>query len=162
MEEATHGSSEDPWPYEYLVNALCFFAMDAHSRDDYLPTDFTPVLFHCEGGDVLSGNTREMVCSIYAEILGVGRDMSWAEDERWDSRNLENAFGWLYENLFLPNTEDVWKNWESTRVVAGQVLNHLGWNSLSEPPEFSAAKLLNEYSYGAYSAAIGDDTGQKE
>lgn len=162
MPQKTYGRAEDPWPYEYLVNALRFFALDFRARDDYLPSDFRPILFHCEGGDITSGSAQEMICVIYADVIGSGRGLDWIEEESTEDLNLANALSWLYENLFLPEIDDVWKNWEATRVVARQVLDKLGWESLSGPPEFSAAKMLNEYSYGAYAAAADDDAGLTE
>jgi hypothetical protein len=153
MNDKVYGKSEDPWPYEYVVNALLFFSMEPEARDKYIVPDFPETLFHGRDADFLSCNAKETILFIYAEILGAGRDFEvWIEDEKLEGIGLEEELTNLYNELYGVEVTKIFNNWGATQKLAKSILEKLGWDPNIENPLISCEQILNEYSYDEYDA----------
>ena len=151
MNDKVYGKSEDPWPYEYVVNALLFFAMESEARDKYIVQDFPEVLFHGRDADFISCKAKDTISFIYAEILGSGRDFDiWIEDEKLERIGLEEDFTNLYTALYDVEVTKIFENWSTTQKLAKAILEKMDWDSNIDGPFITCEQILNEYSYGEY------------
>ena len=157
MTEQIYGISKDPWPYDYVINALLFFSMKPIVRDEYIVKDFPEILFHGKLGDFKSGDAKETVSFIWAETLEVGRTIDeWVEDEKYEKIGLEEEFHTLYKELYNIESEIIWRKWKLTSKSALTILNKLGWDKIPTEPFITCEELLNEYSYGNYGEIVGE------
>lgn len=103
--------AKDLWPYESVVDALKFFAMSEKDRDEYVVEDFPDVLFHGRGGDFITGDAKDAITTIFAEILCVGCSFdSWIEDEILEEIGIEGDFKDLCYDVSFNGVEAVYGN----------------------------------------------------
>lgn len=146
--------SEDPWPYEYLINALQFFSMRFEQLKAYLVPDFDPVLFHGSQGDFISGNALEATVTIFTDILHVGLSFQdWIDDPKLENLGMEEDFKVLYQSLLHIDCVSLESLWPSICHQAQTLLSKLNW-PMDELPEFTCERMLNEYSYCAYQESL--------
>lgn len=151
MNDEVYDNSEEPWPYEYIVNALLFFSMETGCRNEYIVNDFPEILFHGSDGDFISSNAEEAVINIYSEIIGAGLCIDdWIEDKSLEKIGLEELFSKLYSSVYNVEKEKVIENWEYTKKIAEIILVEMNWEPINDQPLFACEKILNEYSYNAY------------
>lgn len=156
MRDRIYNSSRDPWPNLYVVSALMFFAMEPAHRNSYVVADFPEVLFHGTEADWKSGDALETVTMIFSEILGLGSTLDlWRQSAQMEALGIADQIQSLYEQLTDREVEELLANWNSSKKVAGYILGQVGWHESGKHPPVSCARLLNEYSYGAYDEAIG-------
>ncbi len=152
--EPKYGISEDPWPYEYLINALQFFSLSLEQLDAYRVPDFEPVLFHGHQGDFISANALESIITIFRDILHVGLSFDeWIDDPNLENIGLENNFELFYYALLDFKLEDLKTQWPLICLQAQSLLIKLNW-PIGNLPDFSCKRMLNEYSYGAYQSSL--------
>ena len=153
MKDEVYGNSEDPWPYEYVVNALLFFSMETGARNEYIVNGFPEILFHGSEGDFTSSNAEEAVINIYSEIIGAGLSINdWIEDKSLEKKGLEELFSKLYSSVNNVEKEKVIENWKHTKKIAKSILVEMNWEPINDQPLFTCEKILNEYSYDAYAS----------
>jgi len=152
MNEEIFGISEDPWPYEYVVNALLYFSMSVEDLHKYIVSDFPDTLFHGNLGDWTSGDAIDTITTIYTEVLIAGCSIDeWLEDESLNMDTLQSRFRELYELLHDKEMNTLLADWSKTSALSAQLLLDLAWDEISAGPMISCEYLLNEWSYGAYS-----------
>ncbi len=66
------GLAEDPWPYEYVVAGLQFFALSAKRLDAYLPEPFPETGFDLASGYFRTGSPLIAAVSIYLMFVNPG------------------------------------------------------------------------------------------
>lgn len=156
MTEKVYGLSEEPWPYEYVINALLYFSLERKSIDNYIVPDFTEILFHGATADWKSGNAFNTTTQIFTECLSAGRVIEeWIEDKKFEGIGLEQKFQNLYQKLLYVEPKSILDNWDNTKDIAIEILSLLNWIEIHEGPMMPCADLLNEYSYGAYGELSG-------
>ena len=153
------------WPTGYLRIALQFLALDNAAKRGWLPAPFPPTVFHMRDGDVeLSDSLRFMAAFCgdltYASVSSselpddderdaILREISAVLDVMWFSKN---TYIWDLA-LVAEQTAMEWSRiWNVLERLSGLALARLGWPV--SPLEYRCALLLDEYSYGAYTAAI--------
>lgn len=155
IETVYDGPSRDSWPYDYVVNALIFFAMAPDQLDHYIVRDFPTTLFHGAVTDFESGNAKEVVSFIWAEVLGTGKTISeWIDEPSYESADLERDFSELFSQLYDVGIDQIWSHWKESRAKAIKLLADIGWREIPDSPFIGCEEILNEYSYGAYSEAV--------
>ena len=151
------------WREQRLRTCLRFFVLDNQSKVDYLPPSFPELTFHLDnGGDLTTGEPLKFICSLpedvypgcpsypdainqrIREVLVLLDLMYWSKDECiW---NLS-----MYTGQSLCRGQ--WTHlWDILGRLSKEALTLLGW--AVEPPDLSCETLLDEYSYGAYSAVV--------
>ena len=154
------------WPAGYLRIALQFLALSNEEKSAWLTASFPPTLFHMREGDAeLSEPLRFMALfcadltygSVSSEHLpddhdrdAILREICAVIDVMWFSTNTYFwSLAFVAEQRSMP-----WAQiWEALARLSRLVLDKLDWPAA--PLEYPCAALLDEYSYGAYSAAIG-------
>lgn len=163
------GTSRDPWPYDYVVAALQFFALNAQALVSYLPPSFPKTTFH-GNGDFETSIPLIALIEIYAECIHAGINWNeWIDDPQAEYKEIELMFEALYqciEDVPIINDEDDGKfhqalladdrtEWvfamSSCRDLAVKILKRIGLYECESMPIFSAKSILDEWSYGAYS-----------
>lgn len=164
-----YGTSRDPWPYDYVVAALQFFALNPQALVSYLPPSFPKTTFH-GNGDFDTSSPLIALVEIYAECIHAGINWNeWIDDPQAEDKEIESMFEALYqciENVPIINDEedlqcrhallaDDETEWalaiSSCRDLAVKILKRIGLYEPDLAPLFSAKSILNEWSYGAYS-----------
>jgi len=137
-----YGLSEDPWPYDFVVNSLLFFSMSDSERDAYIHSIpekkkdkySVPVL-------------SDIVIQGFAENLRAGRTFDeWINDEVLETNRIEQDFEYYYGLGFMGDSEKIIENWNEIRKHSVKILNKIGWSEKSVP-FVSAEKILEQYEY---------------
>lgn len=167
--ETTCGFTRDPWPYEYVVSALQFFALSPKEIDLYLPEVFSKTLFHGGLGDFYSTSPLSAVLRIYCDCVGVGKQWNdWIDDPKQEDRVIEVLFqrleehveqaisfdddsDRLYRDLLITHSSTPWvTTMMKCRELAIHILMKIDLFEEGAAPLYSAIDLLNGYSYGEY------------
>lgn len=169
MVSKIYGSSEDPWPFEYLLSALQFFALSPVGINSYLPKMFPKTLFHGSLGDFYSISPLSTILMISSDCVRPGANWNeWINGQAEEDKEIELLFGALHEFIqevifsgdesdshyrvmLTSDTADGWiVSMSKCRDLAKYLLTRIGWYEDDAMPIFSAATVLNEYSYGEY------------
>jgi hypothetical protein len=153
------------WPSGYLRIALQFLALDNEAKRQWLPAPFPTTLFHMREGDselsdplrfmalfcadLTYGSVSSLQLPDDAERDRILREITAVLDVMWFSRN-----EYIWDLAFIAEQRAMpWSFiWEAVGRSARLALDRLAWPVA--PPEYSCVLLLDEYSYGAYSAAL--------
>lgn len=155
MSKIIYGNKEEPWPYEYIINALQFFSMSSKNREKYIVNDFPEVLFHGKFADFITGNAQTAITEIFIEIISKGEVFDeWIEDEKLEDIGIEVLFKELHSFLTSMELKELFNNWEKIQTMSLIILNKLGWTEIDQIPEFSCKRMLDEWSYGDYTYQI--------
>jgi len=156
MDQQIYGISEQPWPYEYVVNSLLYFSQSKQGLRQYVVDDFPETLFHGNTADWISGCALETITVIFTEILDAGRKVDeWFEDETTDVKELKRQFFELYNLLIGKELNEILANWENTARLSQEILQQMTWDAVRVGPMRECGEYLDEWSYGAYSEACG-------
>jgi hypothetical protein len=160
--------SIEPWPLRYVQTALWFLGLPHAEKAGYLPAPFPAVHFHGDLGDFTTGNPLYFMVQFCAEACRVGaRVEEWMDLE--PGAELPERFTELGAILtatladvdkregdaFLRSLEswpDVAGLFNAVRRYARELMADLGWSAEPGAHLFRCERLLDEYSYGAYSA----------
>lgn len=135
-----YGLSEDPWPYEYLINALIFFSMSTTNRESYFST-----IEENEKNKYGFENAKHIIIEAFSENLIPGRNFDdWNEDIALDKLEIEKDFPYFSTLGFMSQPNEILNHWELVRTQTLKILNKLGWEE-ADAPFFSSQKILEWY-----------------
>jgi hypothetical protein len=161
--------SLEPWQLRYVQTALWFLSLPHAEKAGYLPPRFPAVLFHGDLGDFTTGNPLYFMVQFCGDACRVGaRVEDWMDLE--PRPELAERFGELGAILTvtLPDVEqrdgDAFVRsleslpglrglFNAARRYARDLMADLGWSVEPGEHTLSCVRLLDEYSYGAYSAS---------
>jgi hypothetical protein len=106
---AIYESSCSPWPYDYVIAALQFFALNPQALVSYLPPSFPETTFH-GSGDFGTSSPLIALVEIYTECIHAGINWNeWIDDPQAEDEEIELMFEALYqcaEDVPIINYED--------------------------------------------------------
>jgi hypothetical protein len=170
MTEAQQRSSE-PWPLHHVQTALWFLSSDTADQAKYLPAPFPAIQFHGSTGDFVTGNPLYFMVQLCADACAEG-----ARLDEWGDLDPNGVIGPRFVELrailsamhglgledndpvaFMRSPEsypDLRGLFSAARRYARGIVADLSWNAELSRHTFSCVELLDEYSYGAYSARV--------
>lgn len=176
MADPSHESLE-PWPLHYVQTALWFLSATPADKAKYLPPPFPPVRFHGNLGDFETGNPLHFMVRFCADACEVGAridewmDMDpsgrvrdqfeelrallhatiWEELEKWDPATVLRSPGDAPGDVYL---RDMAGLLNASSRYSKAIIVDLDWSISLSSHKLRCESLLDEYSYGAYSAGV--------
>jgi len=160
--------SIEPWPLRHVQTALWFLAASPTEKATYLPAPFPGIMFHGAEGDFGTGNPLYFMVAFCGDACRVGaRIDEWMDLDPTGKignqfRELEAILAQMrWERLrqsespfrdFVTGYPDMAALLDATNRYANAIIADLGWSADLPYPRLTCAGLLDEYSYGAYSA----------
>jgi hypothetical protein len=170
---ATSDRSIEPWPLHYVQTALWFLSATPAEKAKYLPPAFPAVKFHGGEGDFVTGNPLYFMVAFCADACQVGAGIDeWMDldpsgkirDQFNELRAVLNAMIWgelekrnAAEFLRAPSHwPDMAGLFNAASRYSKEIIAELTWGAELSSPKLTCEGLLDEYSYGAYSAPNAD------
>ena len=170
MTEPSHTSIE-PWPLHHVQTALWFLSSTPADQATYLPRPFPAVRFHGSLGDFETGNPLYFMVRFCVDACEVGsRIDEWMDldpngtqrdrfDELrailsamlWQELDKRDAFAFLRSPSDYPDMAGLFN---AASRYSKEIIADLAWSAELSTHKLRCESLLDEYSYGAYSARV--------
>ena len=150
------------WREARLRSCLRFLVLSNREKLDYLPASFSEMTFHGDTGDFVTGDPLKFICFLVEDVsLRCHTYFDKVNQRLRELRILLDLMYWSKNdaiwNLHLCISQrrsgTQWAYvWDMLARLSKKVLALLEWSV--EPPDLSCETLLDEYSYGGYSAIV--------
>jgi len=168
-DEPLLGLARDPWPYDYLVNGLYFFAMDERRLRAYVPRLRGPVEFDDGGVYPVESGLYGLVRA-FRECIGVGRDWNSVVDPGEEDEALPPMFETLaaaadrvhaaiapdHDRAPRPFDDRLVAALAEARLVARAILARTAWADDDPVPLVDGREMLSRWSRGLSDDLVED------
>ncbi len=140
--EKVYGLSEDPWPYDYVIDSLIFFSLKVSDKDAYFATVDRDKWIEYSQDDIY-----DHIVQGFARDIIPGLDINeWINNTELEKAGLEDDFAEFLHLGMNKGTDRILENWKDIPNLSRRILNKLKWPKPSEPFT-SSDEMLEDYKH---------------